>query len=328
MRTSIRTQSGFSIVETMIAIMLGLVILAALTTFFVNTSQNRREIERTSRQIENGRFAIDQLATEIRLAGFYAELSQAGATYTTPDPCEALNPGNMGLALAGLKIPSAVFGYGADTVVPACVSNRVPNTDVLVLHRLNTTSVATTAAANDQLYVQTSRCATDSTATPWVFDYGLTGTLSLKNTTCSGPDNVYQFHVEILYIRSYSDVVGDGIPTLVRLDLDKKTIRQSPLVEGIQLMRLSYGIDNDGDGAPDAYSRCDTASPCTAAQWGNVTTVKVSLLSQNLEDSPDYTDGKTYTLDGYSPAVFSDHRKRHVYTSLVSMPNRTGPREN
>jgi type IV pilus assembly protein PilW len=93
-------------------------------------------------------------------------------------------------------------------------------------------------------------------------------------------------------------------------------------------MRVSYGIDNDGDGAPDVYSRCDTASPCTVAQWSNVTTVKVSVLAENLEDSRDYVDNKTYTLDGYVSPVFNDHRKRHVYSSMVSIPNRTGPREN
>ena len=57
----IRNQSGFSLTELFIAIAIGLIVLASLTTFFVSTSSNRREIDRSSRQIENGRFAIDVL---------------------------------------------------------------------------------------------------------------------------------------------------------------------------------------------------------------------------------------------------------------------------
>ena len=63
-------QSGFSLIELMIAITLGLVILAALTSFFVQTSGNRTEMERNTRQIENGRYAIDAMREDIGLAGF------------------------------------------------------------------------------------------------------------------------------------------------------------------------------------------------------------------------------------------------------------------
>ena len=73
-----RYQAGFSLIELMIGMTLGLIVLAALTSFFVSTSSNRHEIERTSRQIENGRFAIDTLRSELRIAGFYAEVQQKG----------------------------------------------------------------------------------------------------------------------------------------------------------------------------------------------------------------------------------------------------------
>src|SRR5512132_3253748 len=83
----IHAARGFSLIELMIGVALGLIVLAALTSFFVSTSANRHEIERTSRQIENGRFAIDTLRNELRIAGFFAELQQTGATWVMPDPC-------------------------------------------------------------------------------------------------------------------------------------------------------------------------------------------------------------------------------------------------
>ena len=78
-----RSMAGVSLVELMIAMVLGLMILAGLATIFANSSRTREELERTSRQIENGRYAVDLLSEDLRLAGFYGELS-----------VQAINPPN------------------------------------------------------------------------------------------------------------------------------------------------------------------------------------------------------------------------------------------
>ena len=81
-------QSGFTLVELMIAVVLGLLILASLTSFFVRTSYNRSELERNSQQIENGRYAINALRDDFMLAGFYADVTQPpGVAWTTPAAC-------------------------------------------------------------------------------------------------------------------------------------------------------------------------------------------------------------------------------------------------
>ena len=330
--------SGFSIIELMIGITLGLIVLAALTSFFVNTSGNRTEIERNSRQIENGRYAIDTLRSEVRLAGFYAELKQAGAILTAPDPCQ--NPEVSGVASLGLqllpslKVPLAIYGYAADSpAFPPCLADHVVGTDVLLVRRFGTEMVTlANAAAQKGVYVQPSRCASDSTTTPWAIDLGNNaGTFTLRRTDCLAPGDVYPVRVEAYYIRSWSAATGDGVPTLVKVDLDGATagwLRVSPLVEGVQSMRLAYGIDNDGDGTVDEYRRCDTVTPCDANQWNNVLIVRASLLASTLEDSMGYTDTKRYDLgDGYVLGPFGDHRRRSVYSAAVSLPNRTGPRE-
>ena len=50
-RATSRCEAGFSLVELMIAVALGLIILAALTAFFVQTSDNRRELDRNTTSI-------------------------------------------------------------------------------------------------------------------------------------------------------------------------------------------------------------------------------------------------------------------------------------
>ena len=51
------SQSGLSLVELMVATVLGLLIVAALTQLFGNVTKTNREMVKTNSQIENARFA-------------------------------------------------------------------------------------------------------------------------------------------------------------------------------------------------------------------------------------------------------------------------------
>ena len=70
-----------------------------------------------------------------------------------------------------------------------------------------------------------------------------------------------------------------------------------------------------------------TASPCTAEQLMNVTAVKMYVLARNREPSRGYTDTKTYQLGETSLGPFNDHYKRHVFSTVVRLPNISGRRE-
>jgi Tfp pilus assembly protein PilW len=92
---------------------------------------------------------------------------------------------------------------------------------------------------------------------------------------------------------------------------------------------------NRGDGNPDQFIRCTAAAPCTPAQLANVVAVKLYVLVRNTETSAGYTDTKTYCMSsldasGNCPAVagpFSDHYKRHIFTTTVRLTNVSGRRE-
>jgi type IV pilus assembly protein PilW len=160
-------QSGFSLVELMIAITIGLFLMSGMALIFVNSVQSRNELEKSSRQIENGRYAAEAMREDIELAGFYGTylppLPVAGivpgpVVWTTPDPCTTvLN--NMGFfngvtapptpVVAGPpSVPVGIYGY-ADTnagLLPGTCSavliNRKPGTDVLVVRRVSTTALS------------------------------------------------------------------------------------------------------------------------------------------------------------------------------------------
>ncbi|MGH8571902.1 MAG: PilW family protein, partial [Gammaproteobacteria bacterium] len=57
---------GFSLIELMVAITIGLAVLAGVTTIFSNSSATYGELERAAQQIENGRYAIDLIRQDLR----------------------------------------------------------------------------------------------------------------------------------------------------------------------------------------------------------------------------------------------------------------------
>src|SRR5450759_5467808 len=118
-------QNGFSIIEMMISITIGLIILAGLTAIFISNSRARTEIERANRQIENGRYALQLLSDDVRLAGYDAEFDPSAMTSpgTLPDPCAADFPSL--LASLNNALPLQVQGYDnvSAATIPNCLSD-------------------------------------------------------------------------------------------------------------------------------------------------------------------------------------------------------------
>ena len=83
-------ESGFSLVELMIASTIGLLILTAMISVFVSSMQSRNEVDKSSRQIENGRFAVEMLKEDIQLAAFYGDYFPSSITWIRLAPLHPL----------------------------------------------------------------------------------------------------------------------------------------------------------------------------------------------------------------------------------------------
>jgi type IV pilus assembly protein PilW len=66
---NLRRAQGFSLTELMVALTIGLVIMAAVSTVFVNTSKAYNTQERLARTQDNGRFAMYYLIRDLRMGG-------------------------------------------------------------------------------------------------------------------------------------------------------------------------------------------------------------------------------------------------------------------
>lgn len=339
--TPLRRQSGMSLVELMISLTIGLILLAGITTLIVRQSSTRTELEKSSRQIENGRYAMQVLSDDIEHAGFYGEYSPLNSiTYNVPsDPCDA-TVANLGWNSATPAVPVPVYGYTGSDTEPSCLTNRKVGTAILVVRR---TETATAAPDGTSTYLQASRCNSDTSK----FVLGTSG-FTLKQKDCVALAPVRKNIVRIYYISTCSTcgAGADSIPTLYMVENGGTP---TPLVEGIENMQLDYGIDYlplaGRDGAADCYfpnpssitateeSACETITgtagdfTSSATNWSNAVTVRVSLLARNTESTPGYTDNKSYTLGSVAVAAANDNYKRHAYSQLVRVVNTSGRRE-
>jgi type IV pilus assembly protein PilW len=345
-----RSPAGFTLVELMIAVTLGMLVLVSLVSAFVNSSRTRDEIERASQQIENGRYAIQVLSDDLRLAGYWAEFNLGGAALSPPaskpDPCAVTS------AALIAALPMHIQGYDQGATLICLPSDVKANTDILVVRRASTCVRDTSAGSNcpdvsGAWYFQASLCPTDlagAAANQYRLDVTI-GNLNRTKKTCNAAAlaDIRQFITRIYFIAN-NDAAGDGIPTLKRVELGAGgvfTATPISVAPGIENLQLEYGIDTDNDGVPnalssgpDTFNACGGgAAACVVTNWLNVMTVKINLLARNTTPSAGYSDIKTYTLGlnaagaPYTVAAANDQYKRHVYQAEVRLANAAGRRE-
>ncbi len=63
-------QQGMTLIEIMVALILGLFLIAGVLQIFLGAKQSNRMLDNLSRMQENGRFAMDFISRDIREAGF------------------------------------------------------------------------------------------------------------------------------------------------------------------------------------------------------------------------------------------------------------------
>jgi type IV pilus assembly protein PilW len=332
-------QRGFSLVELMVGLFIGGVVLFAMTVLFANNSRARAQIDQSTQQIENGRYALDVLRDELHLAGYYGSVvPQQGftaGTAKTSDPCATTlgtNPTNVQFNLSPLQWPVWIYGIAGPDADPTCVASpgRKAGTDILVLRRTRTIPTASGSLTANKIYVQASGCNDElKQHKDFARDVGSNaGSFNLhkRGSPCNVAAEIYEFETRIYYI---SD---ETIPTLRVLTISGGTSTNEPLVEGIEDMRIEYGLDTTNDGAADEYHTCAAASappdPCSATQWANMMSARIFLLARNLTTTAGYTDNKTYTLGtGVTLPAPLDGYKRHVYTAVIRLMNPAGARE-
>lgn len=270
------SQVGFSLIELMIALVIGLLISAALGMLFLNVSRSNDEMAKANSQIETGRFAMQLLQEDIVHGGYWAGHVPRFDDFTfldvpddvptaIPNPCLTYDAANWTPDYVESLIGLPMQVYGATPPSGAgCVTNLATNkkidTDVLVVRHAETCVPGQTNCdpnVADRLYFQASQCELEQKDNPFLL---ATSNFALHKRDCV-PNagavtgtiaDIQKFISNIYYVRDYATTVGDGIPTLMvsQFDLVGGVLAHQeaiPLIEGIEGFTVELGIDNRSD---------------------------------------------------------------------------------
>ncbi|QMU61944.1 MAG: prepilin-type N-terminal cleavage/methylation domain-containing protein [Gammaproteobacteria bacterium] len=348
-----KKQIGFSLVELLVALVLGLVVSAAAIQIFASNKGTYRLENALSRLQENGRFVVDQMINDLRMAGYNGCLSRGAGV-----PVNDITPGAIATSNAFVLFPYAIdgtdsirgFNYGTSDWVPSLdaslnLSGVVANTDVINIQRASScgaqlTSAPTSTGDTAIDVVDPNGCDFTANEVVMITDCSVADVFQIGSLT-TGTDTValnraggtlsaiYSQASQVFRWQSTAYFVGtdaNGQPALFRSswtpdgdnDIQADDFTTLALASGIEDMQLLYGIDTGMDEYADAYV---TANNVT--NWDAVRSIRIGLLlrsDNNITQEPRSIQFNGATVN---PVATGDRRLRTVYTTTVSLRNNT-----
>lgn len=346
-----KLQEGLSLVELMVAMLIGLFLISGVVKIFVDSKKTYSFQQSLARIQENGRMALEFLGRDIRMAGYAGCASGDYSSVTN-----TLNDSN----LINYDFSRGVRGYDVDSSVHSDLSalNPAPliNTDVLVLKGPVGDGVKIVQNNNSaQLFaesvsVESAACAGGTDRVSGICDGDIlmvadcskarifqagniqvaSGSLNITHPASGTPGNNisswggasspssenFGTDSEIIKMNTVyyyiSSRVGGGPPSLYQ---KIGTGQAQEILEGVEDLQLLYGRDTGTDFVPDQY---DTATSVTSASaWDKVGAVRVQLLMRSNDDN--VTDAaQPYSFNGTNVKP-ADKRLRHVFVSTIGV---------
>lgn len=327
-------QSGLSMIELMVAMAMGLFMMAGLIGVVVSSQTANQRVTEFSEMQENGRFAADQLAQSIAMADHWGGV-ESDAVETPTGIINAVGGCDEAWVT---NLDESVRGYeGANSIAlvadfpNGCIGNSqyLAGTDLLTLRYAGTSGMTDDHSGGDDKDKIYLRTRTGGAARLFEGDSDVSGTYTIGDGWI-----IYPFVIETYFVSPCSNIAGacdDGIPTLVRQTIHKGSanadqLNLEPLIENVEQLQFQYGSDTDSD---DDVDRFDTAS--AVPDWEDVISVRFSLLARSSDIDPNFSDTNSYTHDSYmaSGAVGAMvpvaqrgfHRKQ--YSRVIQIRNRS-----
>ena len=314
-------QSGFSVVELMVAMLLSTMLGVAVISVFTNNSYSFSQDENVSSMSDEARFALREIAFDISMAGNYGELHVPAIV--TPDA--ALSVGiDCGPAGDVNWIYRSVEAVSGETHSITAIDNAT-NGQVAAAH--SCFSGGEVLDGTDVVSIKRVAGAEAAALRPGGVYLRTNGTVGLlfrapapaaPTIVVAAPRTDWEYRPSIYYIRQFANTAGDGIPTLCRKVLKGAgpNMTTECLATGIEDLQIEYGIDTSEDGHPNMYS----PNP-SLTEIQNVVSARIFLLARTTDIDTRYTNDKTYSISNAPDFVPGDSFHRRVFSTNVSIQN-------
>jgi type IV pilus assembly protein PilW len=328
-------------VEILIALVISLFLLGGIVQVYLANKTTYKFTEALARVQENGRFAIEFMVQDLRLAGFFG-----CAVYDPEDPENIVNnldPDGAGydaglhdFVLGGVIEGTEADGMnGSDSVTLR--GSKPGQLNVVPPYNVNK-SADIFVTANDIVQpndiVMVSNCrGADIFQVTNVTQSGTANKMSVVHNTGAGapgnynPDNChggnahclsqsYGADAALFRLQSvtYSIAPGaSGEPSLWRSENGVNL----ELIEGVEEMQMLYGMDTDDDDFPNQFVTIGNVP-----NKFDIVAVRIMLMVRSIEDQV-VEDSQVYTFNG-DTVTAADRRLRQEFTTTVALRNRVG----
>jgi len=328
-------QQGLSLIELMVALVIGLLLMAAVVQMFVGSRVTYSMQTELAKLQENARFAMQFLRRDLSQAGYYG--CKIHDHYSDDDVTSILS--------------STTDSSGDDWFIPLIVDdNDFPASDELKIRY--TQASAGCVVNEDDIGDDYLRCTTahgfqqgnilvvadckykaifqmtnddndDGTLiehkqTEELWPGNCIGTLGAQSE-CTGSATSDPYN-------SWANATVQSFGNYT-YEIKQNSFGQSALyrdsdemVEGVENMQLLLGVDTDSDGSANCFTT--NVANCGASD-SQVVAVRVSLLLVSIEDNlVDARPANEFAGTPFEDYTPTDNKLRKVFTSTVTLRNR------
>jgi type IV pilus assembly protein PilW len=293
--------AGLSIVEALVTMVILMITLGGVYQIFHSNSLTYRMQEGLARVQENGRFAMNFLVNDIRMAGYFGCFSGApiGSFFPIEEADETSGTNVLTIRRA-LDKRADILG----------VSPQTNSTNIEISNNGYSFKSGEMLVLNNCAAIYFANAVTDSSNNTVLID--------IVNI----PEN---FMGEILNIAEISYHVGNGTSQVPSLFRHVPPNNPQEIVEGVEAIRFRFGIDTNNDRNVDTF---EVAADVT--DWSRVRSVQIALLAASHElirgMEPDMTPFKFFegTDDEEEIIISTENRRRflRVFEATVGVRNR------
>lgn len=324
-------QGGLTLVELMIAIVLGMLVTAAVAYIFINSSSSARFDNQAASIQEGGRFSMHFLADDLRMANFWGyELTpkniQMPASPFNPEVC-GIEPfrwvADAASPEGGIELVAADTWLSGTCLATETNLRPKAGTQMLVIKRVSGTPAGepdTTVPASVFISGKPFLLVGGKDSKMLV---GTGGTLPL------GSDELlWEYMTRIYYVSADDQLCRKVLAS-------STTFTTECVLEGVEEFRVAFMLDDPGDDdtLPDRQTDAAlaNASPSqlpfyssTVNPYNFAVGARVCVLATSKQDIRGFTNDKTYSVCGYDPfggTPPNDSRLRRVFEKSVSLRN-------
>ncbi len=328
---TLNRQSGFSIVELMVASVIGLIILSGAVAVFSSNNASGAMSSSMSRVQESGRVAMDIIANDLRMAGYQGcadtdtinanviangaptinmpETSLQGAEVALSSAWQPAMPADLAPIsadpLPGTDVVYVQHGSGRTTILSASMGNANVNPitlrrnpdqlaagDLVMISDCTSVDVFRATAIDDS----NPNSVTLAYAATQNSQANLSRAYAVTGDPLSTAMRVMRFEAHAYYVANTPrfDSDGDPVPALYMLDLSQPGGVAMELVEGVENMQLLYGQQMDS--GQIRYVSANAAN----LDFEEVISVQIGLLINSVDKISSTDDDRTYQVAGQS----------------------------